>query len=232
MFRTVCRAALCAGLVAGVASAASAQDEEDTYLGNEADLEGDPELGEVSHAPTSIPGPLTVFGGVRLGLGGEAQADPGGEDDMISTLGLQGGADYVIMDYFAIGGELRISAWGTDFQDDADNGRSLLFDFVARPRGRYVFEGMPLEAYGTLPLGLSIPSINDDWSADGAAGFTLGIGAGANYFVSDRLGFGGELIYMKHWIGIETNFASGVVGRDYDLSLGQINFVGNVIYAL
>jgi len=231
MLRTAGGAALVAVLVWSVVADARAQDEE-SYAEAELEVNDDPELGDVSSAPTSIPGPLTVFGGVRLGLGGEIDFDPNGTADMITSLGLQGGADYVIMDYFAIGGELRITSWGTDVQDDLDNGRSLLFDFVARPRGRFVFEGMPLEAYGTLPLGLSIPSINADWNADGKAGFTLGFGVGANYFLSDKLGFGGELIYMKHWIGYDSTIAAGTGTADVGLALGQINFVGNLIYAL
>ena len=64
-----------------------------------------------------------------------------------------------------------------------------------------MFSGLPLEVFGSLPLGLTVPSINDDWSADGKAGFTLGFGAGVSYFFTGKLGFGGELLYLKHWIG-------------------------------
>ncbi len=206
---------------------ASAQFEEEPLYAEE-----DPELGEVSSTPASIPGPLTVYGGVRLGLGGVADYDPGGEDDLIATFGLQAGADYVLMPYFALGGELRIASFGTDYRDDRDNGRSLLFDIVVRPRARYVFDGMPLEIYGTLPLGLTVPSINDDWNANGKAGITFGIGLGANYFVSDKLGFGGEMTYLKHWISVDSNVVSGSIPADVGIALGQLYFVGNVIYAL
>ncbi len=194
----------------------------------------DPEEGEVSASsrPTSIPGPLTVYGGVRLGAGGSIDYDPGGAGDLTTTLGLQGGADYVIMDYFAAGGEFRLAGFNTDSQDDYGSGRSYLFDFVVRPRGRYAFPNMPLELFATLPLGLTIPSINDDWSADGKAGFTLGFGAGANYFFSEHIGLGGELLYLKHWFGWDSRAAGGSVNNtDISLAVGQINFVANGIYA-
>ena len=233
------RWALAIGFASGLLWAsdlALAQDEEDEEeeqeLEDEEELDGDPELGEVPSRPTTVPGPLTIYGGARLGFGGEAAYDPGASDDLITTFGLHAGADYVIIPNFALGGELRMLSFNTDFNDDFENGRSLLFDFVVRPRGRYVFEGMPLEVYGTLPLGMTIPSINEDWNASGKAGFTLGFGAGANYFMSDKLGFGGELIYMKHWFKVESNVASGTTASDLSVALGQIHFVGNVIYAL
>jgi len=227
------RSAIQLGMLAWWLSTAGQGQAQDDYDEAEESY-ADPESGDVavSTRPTEIPGPLTVYAGARLGFGGDADYDPGGSDELITTFGLQAGADYVIMDYFALGGEIRMGAFNTDNNDDLDNGRSLLFDFVVRPRGRYVFAGMPLEVFGTLPVGLSVPSINDDWNADGKAGFTLGFGAGANYFFSERLGVGGELLYLKHWIGWESRVASGTVNIiEEDVSLGQINFVGNMIYA-
>jgi opacity protein-like surface antigen len=189
--------------------------------------------GDASTKPTSIPGPLALFAGVRLGFGGTADYDPGASEDLVTTFGLlQAGADYVVMDYFAIGGELRLARWGTDWTDDLGYGRSWLIDFVARPRGRYVLSQVPLELYGTLPLGLSIPGIHDDWSATGKAGFTFGIGAGANYPLTDTWMIGGEMIYLKHWIGLESQVVSGGVQPDLDLALGQFNLAAYVYYAL
>lgn len=218
--------ALALGLGSSISAVAQEYNEAEESFSN-------PELGDVAPSrPTSIPGPLTVYGGVRIGAGGEADYDQGASDELIATLGLQAGADYVIMDYFALGGELRLASFNTDINDDFGNGRSILFDFVVRPRGRYAFSGMPLELFATLPLGLTIPSINDDWNAEGNAGFTLGFGSGANYFLTDRIGLGAELLYLAHWISWDSNVVSGTVtNTDISVVLGQFNFVANAIYA-
>ncbi len=59
-------------------------------------------------------GRLRVYGGVRVGVGGEEEAEieAGGslETDMTLTLGAQLGADYVIAQYFALGSELRLAS--------------------------------------------------------------------------------------------------------------------------
>ncbi len=221
-------AALLSALLFGTQVAAQDEDNSDLYSDGDPALRDGPRSG-----PTSVPEPLTVYGGIRIGAGGSAAFDPGDSEDMTTTFGLQAGADYVAMRYFAIGGELRMARFNTSAHDEAGAGRSLLFDLVARPRGRYALPGLPLELFGALPIGLAIPSLNDDVSADGKVGVTLGFGAGANYFLTDRIGLGGELVYLKHWIGWDSNVVAGPAGAtNYRVSLGQVNFMANFIYAL
>lgn len=180
-------------------------------------------------------GPLRINAGLHLGLGGSLVTDPDGpggdfDDDMLVTPGLQAGADYVVMDYFSIGGELRLSWFNTDGGDDADVDRSMFFDLDVKPKGRYAFNNIPLEVYGTLPMGLSVAALNDDTGADGGAGFNLGFGPGATYFFTDRIGINTEMLGVFHWFGssVDSQFGSAEASN----RTGQFYWFINGVFAI
>ncbi|MFM2416285.1 MAG: hypothetical protein RL385_1008 [Pseudomonadota bacterium] len=193
--------------------------------------------------PSGPVGPLRVYGGMRVGFGGQFKdradnnvgfAVPnevtsswlGGSDlDADPSIGFQFGVDYVLMDYFAIGGETRFNWVKVDGFDD----RIMLWDLVAKPRGRYQLNNLPLELYATLPVGLSIANFDDGSGIDGGAGATLGLAGGANYFFNEHMGINAELGALFHWIHGEVDTQ---LNRTLDLkrrlaqcSLLQVNFV-------
>lgn len=189
-----------------------------------------------SHSNGADPGKLRILGGLHFGGGGEVHVDPEGpgsaEADLRPLVGLQAGVDYVLMEYFALGGELRLTWWKPDDNDlgAGDVGRSMFFDIDVKPRGRYQFRNIPLEVYGTLPMGLSIAAINDDLNMDGGAGFNLGLGAGATYFFTSRLGVNAEMLGVWHWFDGEIN---GVINDvDTDNRAAQFYFMINGVFAI
>ena len=182
-------------------------------------------------------GNLRFLAGMHFGFGGnlEVDADNGLDfnDDLDPTIGLHGGVDYVLMDYFALGGELRLSWWKPDnnftpLQDDP--GRSLFVDFNLKPRGRYAFDKFPLEVYGTLPFGLSFASTNDDIAMDGGVGFNLGFGGGALYFFNSRFGVNMEMLGVWHWFDGEVEI--GNIDIDTDSRTAQFYWMLSGVFAI
>jgi hypothetical protein len=237
-----CSVLLSAALCASGTATAFAQDPEegvvelsaDTNEGVAGEAEADADVG----SPAGARGPLSVYGGLRLGFGGELSFeddDTGfeGEDDMLATIGLQAGADYVIWDYIAVGGELRLAWVNTEGRDEADPsiGRDTYIDVVAKPRGRYAFDNIPLEVYGTLPLGITFIATNGDLEdVSQGPGFNLGVGAGATYFFTDKMGVQGEMAYLMYWYGSEVEvLGTTAEGSNYH---GQFNLIANFVYAL
>jgi hypothetical protein len=183
-------------------------------------------------------GSIVLYGGMRLGAGGKFSADPGGSDGLRATIGLQVGAEYILHDYFALGGEFRMArmrpkdALDSPYWEDA---HFRLFDFVVRPRARYAIEKIGLEIYATLPFGLVAASMPDPW--DGGVGFTLGAGAGATYMFTDVIGLNLEMTWLKHWFDAndaERNLPPlGIIRPDLDLSTSQFNFlILNAVFVL
>jgi hypothetical protein len=171
------------------------------------------------------PGSIALNAGVHLGMGGTERIDRSGLDsdsDMVATIGMQIGGEYVLHKYFAAGGELRLSGINTETDADADVGRDMLTDIMLRPRGRYVIESIGLETYAALPFGISFPNINDDKSGDASVGFALGMDFGVNYFFTEHWGLGSSIGWLWHWFGVEQTSLS--TGDKYDLSLRTSQF--------
>jgi hypothetical protein len=169
------------------------------------------------------PGPLRVYGGISLAFGGELKGEEFDEGaDLDPTVGLQGGADYVMHEYFSIGGETRFLWWKTDFADD----RSFFWDIDLKPRGRYAFDNLPLEVYGALPIGLTVPGIAGE--LEGKIGWNIGIVAGANWFFNERMGVNAEMGWIFH------QFKLDVPGPFDTLRMNQFMFLptANFIYVL
>lgn len=194
----------------------------------------DPEAGEVSvsssrssSASTGSRGPTRVYGGIHLGGGGNVKIMPEDFDsiktDMKFLVGFQGGLDHVIHKYVALGGEFRFTSTDFDARD-----RPILVDLAFKPRGRYEFSNIPLELYGTLPLGFSIVAPRNE--GDTKFNMNFGIGAGAMYFFTEKLGINTELTGIFHWYR-ET---AEVAGLDFTVRnrFGQFYWFTNVVYVL
>lgn len=177
-------------------------------------------------------GDLRIHAGLHFGFGGELEVDPERgfdvEEDLDPTIGTQVGVDYVLMEYFALGGELRLSWWKPDDWGAGNPDRSMFIDINVKPRGRYMFSNVPIEVYGTLPLGLSIAALDDDLGMDGGAGFNLGFGAGATYFITSQWGVNTELLGVWHWFNGETD----VTNIDTDNSTAQFYLTINAVFAI
>jgi hypothetical protein len=225
-------------LLAGSAvSKASAQDDPEQGLVGEAQVtessvSADTSGGGGGGGGTTLSnGSIALWGGFRLGVGGGADSDPGGEDDLNATFGLQIGGEYVVWDYVAVGGELRWATLTTETAADFDQDRFSLIDVVVKPRGRYVIDKIGLEVYGTMPLGITFASMPDP--LDGKAGFTLGIGAGAIYMFTDMIGINAEMAWYGHWFNAEGPAGLGIGDVDFDLSTSQFQlFIINAVFVL
>lgn len=196
----------------------------------------DPEAGEVSVSTRSsgrssgggqVPGPTRIYGGIHIGGGGNVKAmperGPSGKSSAHFLVGFQGGLDHIIHEYVALGGEFRFTSTDLDLRD-----RALLVDFTFKPRGRYAFSNIPLEVYGTLPLGFSVFALRNE--ADAKFNMNFGIGAGAMYFFTDRLGINAEMTGLFHW---RRDTAPGFIDDITIRSrLGQFYWFTNVVYAL
>jgi hypothetical protein len=183
-------------------------------------------------------GNLRIHAGMHFGFAGELDVDAdqplniitSRDPDLKPTVGLHGGVDYVLMDYFALGGELRLSWWKPDdnIAVGEDPDRSLFVDIDIKPRGFYAFSRFPLEVYGTLPLGLSIASLNDDIPMDGGVGFNLGFGGGATYFLTSRFGLNMELLGVWHWFDGELELGD----LDTDNRTAQMYWMFSGVFAI
>jgi hypothetical protein len=232
MLRTTRTALVAASIfAASLASSltASAQDQESGEI--EVDLPERKRPVVVDESPrfSGKPGPLRVYGGFSLAVGGNAsyELEVFGEErefeaDLDPTFGLTlPGIEYVVMDYFSIGGELR---W-LFFKQDGDDGRSFLWDIVVKPKGRYAFSNIPLEVYGALPLGLTVPGLKGE--AEGGVGFNLGLVGGATWFFNERMGINAEIGWHYHRFGMDAR------GDDVPVSMNQFLLLSpNFVYVL
>lgn len=159
-----------------------------------------------TRASVGSPGPLRIYGGFSLAVGGDAQVSTNignlsgnGRGPLDPTIGIQAGADYVLGDYFSIGGETRL-LWS---KVDGGGDRTLLWDIDVKPRGRYAFGNIPLEVYGALPVGLTVA--NPPGNNDGRVGFNVGLLAGANYWFTSHIAINTELGWVFHRYGFRNN---------------------------
>jgi len=174
------------------------------------------------------PGPLRAYGGFNVAIGGKraysTALDIEGKLPLDPTVGFQGGADYIVMDYFSIGGEMRLLWTKVDGFGDRD----FLWDLAVNPRGRYAFGNMPLEVYGAVPVGLTAAGIKG--RPEGKVGFNVGLRVGANWFFNENMAVNAEMGWQFHKYGIEIANELGKVEGD----IKQNQFVllcPNFVYA-
>jgi hypothetical protein len=201
MTKTVLLAGL---MLAAVSTQAAAQDQEAGDIRVDLPARKAPPREEgplnTSRKTVGTPGPLRVYGGFGLAVGGgltrtESVAGFNGTADLDPTVGLQFGADYVLHKYFSIGGETRFLWWKPDGAAD----RNFLWDLDVKPRGRYAFGNIPLEVYGALPIGLSVAGLSGE--PEGGAGFNVGLVGGANWFFNSKMAINAEIGWQFHRFG-------------------------------
>jgi hypothetical protein len=185
---------------------------------------------EAAAAPVPTAGALRVYGGLRIGVGGgikpvAPEPPPPGHNDLIltapATPGIQIGAEYLLMKYFALGVETRLN-WA---RPRSGEDRFMLWDLVVKPRANYQLGSMPVELYAALPVGLSIANMPEDIET-GKAGATLGLSGGANYFFTNHFGLNVEMGWLWHWVRVEVEDSTETA------RLGQLTLISaNFMYA-
>jgi len=191
-----------------------------------------------SSAATGSRGPLRLYGGLHFGGGGNVKIMPEDGDshkfDVGGLIGFQLGADYVMHKYFAIGGEFRLTSTAAGNRPDGVDRSDvalLLVDFDVKPRGRYEFSNIPLEVYGTMPLGLSILNPKQD-GADTKVNMNFGIGGGATYFFTDHIGINSEILGIFHWVRDTQDNPLGGDSFTVRGRYGQFYMFVNAVYVL
>lgn len=166
-----------------------------------------------------------IYGGVWLGLAGDASFDDGEpitrDVDYSSTLGGQLGIDVVTAKYFSLGGEARIGA----SKLLAGGDRSKMIDLDFKPRLRLPLYRLPIELYATVPVGITIPRLVDfDEDANGKVGWNIGVGAGLNWFITRGFGVNVEPIWLRHHFKVD--------GPYNDITVQQFALLINAVIAL
>jgi hypothetical protein len=206
----------------------------------DADANADaPPAAQTVAAADTAPSKWRVLVGFHFGFAGKLVVDPAAGFQLVNenppglepTMGLQASFDYLLMKYFSLGAELRLGWWkpkgNITLTSQSDPDRSLFVDVDIKPRGRFAFANIPLELYGTMPLGLSGAAVDDTLPLDGGPGFNLGIGAGAIYFLTPRFGFCTELLGVWHWFDGKL-----AVGTDTDNRAAQLYWMLNLVFAI
>jgi hypothetical protein len=171
---------------------------------------------------------IRLYGGLWLGFGGEAEIEgalrgPFGlgevrgstHPDQVTTLGGQVGFDIPVLRFLSLGGEARFGTFNTETFADNDVDRSKLIDLDFKPRLTLPLRHSPIELYFTVPVGLTIPILADDFGGDdgidGKLGWNLGIGAGINFWITRSFALNLEPNYLMHWFDLDVPVGSGSV---------------------
>jgi len=189
--------------------------------------------------PANLPGSFRLYGGVRLGVGGNMHISndddefDNGDADLKTSFGLQAGAEWVPVRWFGVGLELRLVPFNEEFGDQRDR----FLDFALKPSFRGALRRIPLEFYGALPIGLSSvfaddPIDEDVFDIDVGVGGNIGFMAGMNYFLTPHFGLNFELGVLIHWYGADVLSEGEKVGS-LSYTLTQFTLLTlNAVYAL
>ncbi|MFM2417773.1 MAG: hypothetical protein RL385_2496 [Pseudomonadota bacterium] len=165
--------------------------------------------------------PRRLYGGVWLGFAGNAHADAAFGGDLDTTLGGQLGMDWVTHRFVSLGFETRIGASKWERMHD----RSKLVDLDFKPRFRPLAIG-PFELYVAVPVGMTIPRLADvgDTNLNGKVGWNIGVGVGANLFLTRRFALNVEPNWLYHHFKVD--------GPANDIALTQFSLMINGVIAL
>jgi len=188
-----------------------------------------------------------IAGKFTLGAGGTVDTESenvGDENDLAASFGMAAQFVVPVHRYFALGGTVGLLSWQSAEGSDRDLSRNLLFDLAVLPMGRYqVLDS--LELYATMPIGLSIDSLNEidrrnliylpvlglgatvDIEGDTAAGFVIGVLFGVRWQVARPVGVMAELGYMYRTFSHSISATDGTTtirGQDISVSFGQFAF--------
>jgi hypothetical protein len=120
-----------------------------------------------------------------------------------------------VLRFLSLGGEARFGTFNTEAFADNDVDRSKLIDLDFKPRLTLPLRHSPIELYFTVPVGLTIPILADDFGGDdgidGKLGWNLGIGAGINFWITRSFALNLEPNYLMHWFDLDVPVGSGSV---------------------
>lgn len=167
--------------------------------------------------------PTRLYGGVWLGFGGKIEVDGLGDVGSLGkTIGGVAGVDVRVARWFSLGGEFRIG--GFDVHRHFDD-RNRLIDLDFKPR-LYLPLKAPVEIYGAVPVGLTIPRLSDiDGRApDQTVGWNVGVGPGINVFFNHAFGMNVEPIWLYHHFNIDdhTNGNGKVVVKQFSVMINAL----------
>ena len=151
---------------------------------------------------------LRVGGGMVVDFGGEADYGPGRDDDLEATLGLRAHLDYDVARYVSIGGFTRLTWWeGEDLFEE----RNLIFDLGPRIAGH--FDYRDFRFYVAAMPGLVLSKMNNEYDGvdNPAAGFTMSIAPGVEYW------FNGDLAVYTEFLG----WVGHYFDHDYEAGSGE-----------
>mgnify|MGYP001793612360 FL=1 len=161
-----------------------------------------------------------------LGFGGDASYDPGGDVDLDPSVGLGVRYQAPLNDNFAIGGLFELRS----FELDPSTDRQPVFDFdVFFKTGWLVKVGRSnFEAYALVPFGISIASEDEVFTGtnDTGLGFNLGLLAGGQWIIRERIGVFVEAGWRRHQIFSEEGEG------DFDVTANQFAMNIGASYAL
>lgn len=159
-----------------------------------------------------------LYGGLWLGFGGQTQLDGvQAGDDFKRILGGQFGLDVIGPRHFSLGAEFRIGAARWKVGDS-----TKLIDMAIKPRLRLPMEGTPLEFYLTVPVGLTLPRINDNSAGEGRVGWNLGAGGGVELFLAEGFALNVEPLWLKHSFQVDGDIGSTVVIKQFALFVNAV----------
>jgi hypothetical protein len=166
-----------------------------------------------------------IYGGLWLGFGGDIEVDGLGDvGDLGKTIGGQAGVDVLVLRYLSLGGEVRVGGFDVGNFDD----RSRLIDLDFKPRLRLPLGRSPVELYATVPVGLTIPRLADvdGRGVDENIGWNVGVGGGANLWVTHNFGLNVEPIWLVHHFGTDGTDGEG------NVKIKQFSIMLNALFAI
>jgi hypothetical protein len=147
------------------------------------------------HEPNDDP---RIIGYLRVGFGGEAEAEDGVLGaELDATIGFGVRFEAPLHDYIVLGGLFQASWWEPEFFDD----KSAFLDFDVYIAGRFAFQAgpLPMEARITLPVGFTLSLPDSEIATDTGAGWNIGLLFGLQMFLPDSIvGFLFELGWWRH----------------------------------
>ncbi len=168
---------------------------------------------------------LHIGAGMVADFAGEADYGRGPDDDLEATLGLRLHGDYEVARYVSLGGFARISWWeGDDFLQE----RNFLFDIGPRIQGHY--DWRDFRFYVAAMPGLTLSKIDDDYDRidNPAAGFTMSIAPGVEYWFNNKVAVYTEIFgWVGHYFDHEREDTTG----DVDVNMNQVAFNFGVVFA-
>lgn len=167
---------------------------------------------------------LHVGAGMVVDFAGEADFGEF-DDELEATIGLRLHADYEVARYVSIGGFTRFSWWETE---DSSGDRNFLFDIGPRLQGHY--DWRDFRFYVAAMPGLLISKVDDDGNNidNPAAGFTMSIAPGVEYWFNNKVAVYTEIF---GWVGHYFDHDYENSDADIDINMNQVAFNFGVVFA-